>query len=121
LIIFGFCCRSLPLDLVHFFNEVALTYADQLNYACSECGYEWLMHDTKNVDHEVVVDANKVALNNGDSVTLIKDLKVKGTSSTVKVGTKIKNIRLTSGDHNIDCKIPGIGKMQLKSEFVKKA
>ncbi len=69
----------------------------------------------------VVTDANGNALQNGDTVTVIKDLKVKGSSAVVKVGTKVKNIRLVDGDHDIDCKIDGIGAMQLKSEFVKKA
>ena len=67
-----------------------------------------------------VKDANGNALNDGDTITVIKDLKVKGTSLVVKVGTKVKNIRLVSGDHDIDCKIKGIGAMKLKSEFVKK-
>ena len=72
-------------------------------------------------DLEVVIkDANGVVLKDGDTVTVIKDLKVKGSSSVVKVGTKVKNIRLVAGDHDIDCKIPGIGAMGLKSEFVKK-
>lgn len=69
----------------------------------------------------MVRDANGAVLNDGDSVVVIKDLKVKGSSSVVKVGTKVKNIRLVEGDHNIDCKISGIGSMGLKSEFVKKA
>jgi protein PhnA len=67
-----------------------------------------------------VLDANGTPLADGDSITVIKDLKVKGSSSVVKIGTKVKNIRLVDGDHNIDCKIPGIGDMKLKSEFVKK-
>lgn len=74
------------------------------------------------VDQKAVVrDANGTVLNDGDSVTVIKDLKVKGSSLVVKVGTKVKSIRLVDGDHDIDCKIDGIGAMQLKSEFVKKA
>jgi protein PhnA len=68
----------------------------------------------------MVRDANGAVLQDGDTVTVIKDLKVKGASSVVKVGTKVKNIRLVEGDHNIDCKIPGIGQMGLKSEFVRK-
>jgi protein PhnA len=90
---------------------------------CPECAHEW----PKNVaaveetsDALVVKDSNGNLLQDGDSVTVIKDLKVKGTSLVVKVGTKVKNIRLIEGDHDIDCKIDGIGPMQLKSEFVKK-
>ncbi|HIF48029.1 zinc ribbon domain-containing protein YjdM, partial [Candidatus Thioglobus sp.] len=85
-----------------------------------ECAYEFSAADL--IDQEVVVkDANGNVLNDGDTVSVIKDLKIKGTSSAVKVGTKVKNIRLCDGDHNIDCKIPGHGAMKLKSEFVKKA
>ena len=72
-------------------------------------------------DSFVVKDSNGNLLNDGDSVVVIKDLKVKGSSSVVKVGTKVKNIRFVAGDHDIDCKIDGIGAMKLKSEFVKKA
>ena len=70
---------------------------------------------------DIIKDANGVILSNGDTITVIKDLKVKGSSLVVKVGTKVKNIRLVGGDHDIDCKIPGIGAMKLKSEFVKKS
>jgi len=73
-----------------------------------------------NEQEEVVKDANGNILVDGDTVTVIKDLKIKGTSNAVKVGTKVKNIHLCEGDHNIDCKIPGFGAMKLKSEFVKK-
>ena len=72
-------------------------------------------------DTQIVKDANGNILNDGDAVTIIKDLKVKGSSSTLKIGTKVKSIRLVDGDHNIDCKIDGFGAMKLKSEFVKKA
>ena len=98
------------------------TYEDGDNYVCPECGHEW----SKTAAAEsaetgpVMKDANGNVLTDGDTVTVIKDLKVKGSSSVVKVGTKVKNIRLVEGDHNIDCKIDGIGAMQLKSEFVKK-
>ena len=90
---------------------------------CPECGHEW---STDAVGAEAegaleVRDAHGNALQDGDSVTVIKDLKVKGSSSVVKVGTKVKGIRLVEGDHNIDCRIEGIGEMKLKSEFVKKA
>jgi protein PhnA len=99
------------------------TYEDGAMFVCPECGHEWARNDEA-VEPEVdasVKDANGTVLNDGDSVVVIKDLKVKGSSSVVKVGTKVKNIRLVVGDHNIDCKITGIGAMHLKSEFVKKA
>jgi len=91
-------------------------------FICPECGHEWSAQSeaVEEVLDEVVKDANGNLLQDGDTVTVIKDLKVKGSSSVVKVGTKVKNIRLVGGDHNIDCKIDGIGAMKLKSEFVKK-
>lgn len=97
------------------------TYEDGGFYICPECANEW--SDTETVENAglQVKDAHGNLLQDGDSVTVIKDLKVKGSSSVVKVGTKVKNIRLVEGDHNIDCKISGIGAMQLKSEFVKKS
>lgn len=89
---------------------------------CPECGHEWTAGDeSAATDELVVIDANGNQLADGDTITVIKDLKVKGSSSSVKVGTKVKNIRLVDGDHNIDCKIDGFGAMKLKSEFVKKA
>lgn len=89
---------------------------------CPECGHEWKAGDSDlNEEGLVVKDSNGNVLGDGDNVTVIKDLKVKGTSLVVKVGTKVKNIRLVEGDHNIDCKIDGIGPMKLKAEFVKKA
>ena len=99
------------------------TYEDGVMYVCPECAHEWAVDAVlEDPDQGVVVrDAFGTVLADGDSVTVIKDLKVKGTSSVVKVGTKVKVIRLVDGDHNIDCKIDGIGAMQLKSEFVKKA
>ncbi len=98
------------------------TYLDQNLYVCPECAHEWSADAAEEADDEAVVrDAYGNVLQDGDSVTVIKDLKVKGSSAVVKVGTKVKNIRLVEGDHNIDCKIDGIGAMQLKSEFVKKA
>jgi protein PhnA len=98
------------------------TYEDGNLYICPECAYEWSQNAEDNQESESVVkDANGNVLQDGDTVTVIKDLKVKGSSSVVKVGTKVKNIRLVEGDHDIDCKIDGIGAMQLKSEFVKKA
>ena len=98
------------------------TYEDGSLYVCPECAHEWNPSDTTADDdkNKVVKDANGNVLNDGDTVSVIKDLKVKGTSSVVKVGTKVKNIRLVDGDHDIDCKIDGIGAMKLKSEFVKK-
>ena len=98
------------------------TYEDGLLLVCPECAHEWSPNETAEADEETVVkDANGNVLQDGDTVTVIKDLKVKGSSSSVKVGTKVKNIRLVEGDHDIDCKIEGFGAMQLKSEFVKKA
>jgi len=98
------------------------TYEDGVNYVCPECAHEWSMEATEQeADALIVKDANGNLLADGDSVTVIKDLKVKGSSSTLKIGTKVKNIRLVEGDHNIDCKIDGFGAMKLKSEFVKKA
>ena len=98
------------------------TYEDSGLYMCPECGHEW-SKDTEPVveDTLLVKDANGTSLNNGDSVVVIKDLKLKGSSSVLKVGTKVKNIRLVDSDHNIVCKVPGIGAMHLKSEFVRKA
>ncbi len=99
------------------------TYEDQSLYVCPECAHEWPKDaaETNDDDKLVVRDANGNQLADGDTVTVIKDLKIKGASSVLKVGTRVKNIRLVEGDHNIDCRIEGIGAMQLKSEFVKKA
>ncbi|MCB1736644.1 MAG: alkylphosphonate utilization protein [Gammaproteobacteria bacterium] len=101
----------------------AYAYEDGAMLVCPECGHEWSTSDAALAgdDGLVVNDANGNRLADGDSVTVIKDLKVKGSSSVVKVGTKVKNIRLVEGDHDIDCRIEGIGAMKLKSEFVKKA
>jgi protein PhnA len=97
------------------------TYEDGANFVCPECAHEWSKDAGENTEQaRVWKDANGNVLQDGDSVTVIKDLKIKGSSSVVKVGTKVKNIRLIDGDHDIDCKIDGIGAMQLKSEFVKK-
>ena len=98
------------------------TYEDGDNYVCPECAHEWPKHAAAEAGEaqKVWKDANGNVLQDGDSVTVIKDLKVKGSSLVVKVGTKVKNIRLVEGDHDIDCKIDGIGAMKLKSEFVKK-
>jgi len=99
------------------------TYEDGSLYVCPECAHEWSINAVVDGDDEVAVikDSNGNALQDGDTVIVIKDLKVKGSSSVVKVGTKVKNIRLVEGDHDIDCKIDGIGAMKLKSAFVKKA
>jgi protein PhnA len=98
------------------------TYTDEINYICPECGHEWPQAAQTQSSDEVrsIKDSNGNVLQDGDTVTVIKDLKVKGSSLVVKVGTKVKNIRLVDGDHDIDCKIDGIGAMKLKSEFVKK-
>ena len=102
------------------------TYEDGNMYVCPECAHEWSNEVSKDANHQRVVhDTHGNVLQDGDTVTVIKDLKIKGSSSVVKVGTKIKNIRLVDGDHfdgnhDINCKIDGIGAMQLKSEFVKK-
>ena len=92
-------------------------------YVCPECAHEWAAAtETANPEQKGIVrDANGNELADGDTVVVIKDLKVKGSSSVVKVGTKVKNIRLVDGDHDIDCRIDSIGAMQLKSEFVRKA
>ncbi len=99
------------------------TYEDSNMYVCPECAHEWSKNAPSEAPDEkrVVKDAFGTVLADGDTVTVIKDLKIKGSSSVVKVGTKVKNIRLVEGDHDIDCKIDGIGAMSLKSEFVKKA
>ena len=99
------------------------TYLDREMFVCPECAHEWtLQAKMEPVNQQnVIKDAYGNVLQDGDSVTVIKDLKVKGSSLVVKVGTKVKGIRLTEGDHDIDCKIKGIGDMQLKSEFVKKS
>lgn len=105
------------------------TYLDGALLVCPSCAHEWSaakaespkVDDLQTPDDTTVRDANGNVLQSGDSVIVIKDLKVKGSSLVVKGGTKVKNIRLVEGDHDIDCKIDGIGAMQLKSEFVKKA
>ncbi|MGC5327726.1 zinc ribbon domain-containing protein YjdM [Brevibacillus sp. SYSU BS000544] len=98
------------------------TYEDENQLVCPECAHTWSLNEgtEQGEEQKVVKDANGNILNDGDTVTVIKDLKVKGTSSVVKIGTKVKNIRLVEGDHDIDCKIDGFGAMKLKSEFVKK-
>ncbi|MCH7342009.1 alkylphosphonate utilization protein [Pelomonas sp. CA6] len=104
--------------------QSAYTYEDGSQLVCPECGHEWSLAqgaDTAAAEEvRVVKDAVGNLLQDGDTVTVIKDLKIKGSSLVVKVGTKVKNIRLAEGDHDIDCKIDGIGAMGLKSEFVKK-
>lgn len=102
--------------------ECEYTYEDGSMCICPECSHAWSAHAVAESTENAVVykDAYGVELKDGDSVTVIKDLKVKGTSSVLKVGTKVKNIRLVGGDHDIDCKVSGIGAIKLKSEFVKK-
>jgi len=103
------------------------TYLDRDLFVCPSCAHEWTADGTESESDDgsktddAIRDANGNVLQSGDTVTVIKDLKVKGSSLVVKGGTKVKNIRLVDGDHDIDCKIDGIGAMQLKSEFVKKA
>jgi protein PhnA len=99
-----------------------LTYDDGSQFVCPECGHEWSAQAAEAADDGVKVyrDAAGNVLQDGDTVTVIKDLKLKGAGGTVKMGTKVKNIRLVDGDHDIDCKIDGFGAMSLKSEFVRK-
>lgn len=100
------------------------TYEDGAFFICPECTYEWSKDEVNNSELALEIrDANGAILQDGDSVTVIKDLKVKGSSSGIKVGTKIKGIKIVEGTdgHNIDCKVPGIGQIKLKQEFVKKA
>lgn len=98
------------------------TYHDGVQLVCPECGHEWPADgDVEAADEQrVIKDSVGNLLQDGDTITVIKDLKVKGSSLVVKVGTKVKNIRLVDGDHDIDCKVDGIGAMKLKSEFVRK-
>ncbi len=99
----------------------AYTYQDGNLYVCPECGHEWsATSEVSSIEQNVVKDANGNILSDGDSITIIKGLKVKGSSQPLKMGTKAKNIRLVEGDHNIECNIDGFGAMKLKSEFVKK-
>lgn len=99
------------------------TYEDGSLFVCPECAHEWTLEaeSTNLEDQKTVKDSNGNILQDGDTITVIKDLKVKGSSSVIKIGTKVKNIRLVDGDHDIECKIDGFGDMKLKSEFVKKA
>ncbi len=98
-------------------------YRDGNLMVCPECGHEWIpgIKEEHADEGPFIKDSNGNKLSDGDTVVVIKDLKVKGSSSVVKVGTKVKNIRLVDGDHDIDCKIQGIGAMKLKSQFVKKS
>jgi len=97
------------------------SWQDGDNLNCPSCGHIWSLSDGESQPEQLVVrDANGNLLEDGDTVTVIKDLKVKGSSSTLKIGTRVKGIRLVEGDHNIDCKIDGFGPMKLKSEFVKR-
>jgi protein PhnA len=97
-------------------------YEDGPMYVCPECAHDWMIASAEESEAATpaIKDSNGTPLQDGDSITVIKDLKVKGSSLGVKQGTKVTNIRLIDGDHDIDCKIKGIGPMQLKSEFVKK-
>ncbi|MDR6982949.1 protein PhnA [Rheinheimera pacifica] len=100
--------------------QSAYTYEDGALLICPECGHEWSATVADTTDSKQIRDSAGNVLQDGDTVTVIKDLKVKGSSSVVKIGTKVKNIRLVEGDHDIDCKIDGFGAMSLKSEFVRK-
>lgn len=95
-------------------------YEDEGMWICPECGHEWKEGQVEQEEKKTYRDANGNILVDGDTVALIKDLKVKGATSDLKIGTKVKNIRLVDGDHDIDCYIPGVGAMQLKTQFVKK-
>ncbi len=107
-----------PCPLCH----CTYAYEDRESCVCPECGHEWKLGDSSSdVETIIVKDIHGNLLEAGDYVTLAKDLKVKGSSSVAKIGTKVKILQLVDGDHNIDCKIDGIGPMMLKSEFVKKA
>lgn len=102
--------------------QSTFTYEDGSLLVCPECAHEWSPASAEAAPAERIwKDAHGNVLQDGDSVTLVKDLKIKGSSNVIKVGTKVKNIRLIEGDHDIDCKIDGFGPMQLKSEFIKKA
>jgi protein PhnA len=104
-------------------------YPTGTSMMCPECGHEWNPDESveatsvssSETDSTIVKDANGAVLQDGDTVVTIKDLPVKGASKSIKAGTKVKNIKLTSGDHNIDCKVDGFGAMALKSIFVRKA
>ncbi len=101
--------------------ESAYTYEDRGLFVCPECANEWAQNQANDETSEFIVkDSNGNILVDGDNVSVIKDLKVKGASNPIKQGTKVKNIKLVDSDHNIDCKIDGFGPMKLKSEFVKK-
>ena len=102
--------------------QSAYAYEDRGMLSCPECGHVWAPGAVVVADSaaRIIRDAHGQVLQDGDTVTVIKDLKIKGSSTVVKVGTKVKGIRLVEGDHDIDCKVPGIGPMQLKSEYVKK-
>lgn len=100
--------------------QSTFTYEDGALFMCPECGHEWSGAEPVGSDAATFRDANGAPLADGDTVTVIKDLKLKGSSQVLKVGTKVRNIRLVDGDHNIDCKIDGFGAMKLKSEFVRK-
>ncbi|MDB4766872.1 zinc ribbon domain-containing protein YjdM [bacterium] len=101
--------------------EYEHTWQDGMMVVCPQCNHEWDPVAPAEDDEDVVRDANGNVLQSGDTVIVIKDLKLKGSSLVIKGGTKVKNIRLVDGDHDIDCKIDGVGAMGLKSEFVKKA
>lgn len=96
------------------------TYEDGFFFICPECGHEWKEEEGAKDILPVTKDAHGTRLQDGDTVTVIKDLKFKGSSKVIKQGTTVKNIRIVEGDHDIDCRVPGHGDIQLKSEFLKK-
>lgn len=131
-VIFYFAIKTIKADNTSFMENLPIcpqcsceyTYENDLMLACPECFYEWNPNEVQEEaldDSLKILDSNGNELQNGDTVIVIKDLPVKGAPRAIKVGTKVKNIRLTDGDHNIDCKIDGFGAMALKSEFVRKA
>lgn len=103
--------------------QSTFTYEDGILYICPECAHEWPAQviESAQTQERVYRDSTGTVLQDGDTVTVIKDLKLKGSGGTIKMGTKVKNIRLVDRDHDIDCKIDGFGAMSLKTEFVKKA
>lgn len=119
---FGFGVSNGPMnDTAPPCPECASIYVYQVDALlnCPECGHEWGAQDPSDTAPATRDSVGNV-LEDGDTVTVIKDLKIKGSSSVVKVGTKVRGIRLVDGDHDIDCKVPGVGQMGLKSQFVKK-
>jgi protein PhnA len=116
------CYRAVMTDTLPPCPECRSTFTYEVEglLTCPECGHEWTHQGASGLAMVEVRDAVGNILKDGDTVTLIKDLKLKGSSTTIKVGTKVRGIRLVDGDHDIDCKLPGVGAIGLKSQFVKK-